>query len=1246
MTKTRNLADFITTGVVDGRDVGTDGTKLDSIELGATGDQSASEIKAEYESNTNTNAFTDAEKAKLLGIAANADVTDASKVSNAGAVMVTDTNARVFSFIVDEDDLISDSDQKLPTQQSVKAYVDTKLQNIEPNATADQTGAEIKAAYEAETNTNAYTDAEKTKLSGIESNADITDAANVEPLVDAHLNTSTANTGEYLSWNGSDYDWATVAAGYSNSDVDTHLNTSTATNGQLLSWDGSDYDWADVDLSGLAPLASPAFTGTPTAPTAPTNTNTTQVATTAYVMSESAYAQSVAQAQYTVLATIVDQKLPKSGGTMTGNIVFNTTQTFDGRDLSVDGSKLDGIEAGATADQTDAEIKTAYENNADTNAFTNAEKTKLSGIETNATADQTGAEIKVAYEAEANTNAFTDAEKTKLSNIEANATADQTSSEIKTAYESNADTNAFTDAEQTKLAGIEANADVTDTANVTAAGALMDNEVTNLADVKSFDPADYATAAQGATADAALPKSGGTLTGDLFGTNATLSGYLRGPSTFHIDPAAHGDDTGTLVIRGNLTVQGTSTSVHSENVSIADSIFILNSNATGLATEDAGVEIERGDDANVRFIWDETNDRWDTGGQNISVASVIVSGTVDGRDVAADGTKLDGIEAGATADQTKADIDALNIDAGSVGGLQATQFLRSDTGDTINVGRGDVYIENNSSDNQNGAGLTIRSSSNPTAGSEGIEGSIFSVRSSGSASRLWVGQSETTTGLNDFVTNNAEINGNITITGLIDGRDVSADGTKLDGIEAGATADQTGAEIKTAYEAQADTNAFTDAEKVKLSGIEANADVTDTANVQASGALMDSEITNLDQVKSFNSSDYATAAQGVKADTAVQDNDSPTFTGLTVSGNVSVSGGTVKLDGNYPSGTSNSGLGSGALGSISTGALNVGIGANTLTSCTSGSRNSAVGVNALYSNLTGHNNTAIGFESLYSNTSGGLNSAVGRYSLYENTTGNFNCAFGDGSMRENTEGGSNTSVGSYSLHKNTTGQSNAALGRGALYNNITGFNNSAVGRNVLYNCTGYGNTAIGYGSGQNITTGNLNTIIGRYSGNQNGLDIRTTNNNIVLSDGGGNPRLYYTSGDATWFSGEIRDKTTASSSNVFIDPTSGYLGRSTSSKRYKKNIKDAQHGLSELLSLRPVTYKGKNDGEKVYGGLIAEEVHEAGLSEFVEYNKEGKPDSLAYGHMVSLCIKAIQEQQSIINDLKQELSDLRSQIKP
>jgi len=83
----------------------------------------------------------------------------------------------------------------------------TKLDTIETNATADQTGAEIKTAYEAQANTNAFVDAEKTKLSGIEAGANVTDAGNVNPLVDSHLNTSTAAASEVLSWTGSDYDW-------------------------------------------------------------------------------------------------------------------------------------------------------------------------------------------------------------------------------------------------------------------------------------------------------------------------------------------------------------------------------------------------------------------------------------------------------------------------------------------------------------------------------------------------------------------------------------------------------------------------------------------------------------------------------------------------------------------------------------------------------------------------------------------------------------------------------------------------------------------------------------------------------------------------------------------------------------------------------------------------------------------------------------------------------------------------------
>jgi len=100
--------------------------------------------------------------------------------------------------------------------------------------------------------------------------------------------------------------------------------------------------------------------------------------------SNQAAARALQIADTTGLQTALDGALPKSGGAMTGAITTNST--FDGRDVSADGAKLDGIEAGATADQTAAEIRALVESATDSNVFTDADHTKLNGIATNATA--------------------------------------------------------------------------------------------------------------------------------------------------------------------------------------------------------------------------------------------------------------------------------------------------------------------------------------------------------------------------------------------------------------------------------------------------------------------------------------------------------------------------------------------------------------------------------------------------------------------------------------------------------------------------------------------------------------------------------------------------------------------------------------------------------------------------------------------------------------------------------------------
>lgn len=67
--------------------------------------------------------------------------------------------------------------------------------------------------------------------------------------------------------------------------------------------------------------------------------------------------------------------------------------------------------------------------------------------------------------------------------------------------------------------------------------------------------------------------------------------------------------TQTLTV-ANLTVEGTTTTLNTETLTVDDNIIVLNNDATGSATLDAGIEVERGDDANVSLFWDESEDKW------------------------------------------------------------------------------------------------------------------------------------------------------------------------------------------------------------------------------------------------------------------------------------------------------------------------------------------------------------------------------------------------------------------------------------------------------------------------------------------------------------------------------------------------------------------------------------------------------------------------------------------------------------
>ena len=434
---------------------------------------------------------------------------------------------------------------------------------------------------------------------------------------------------------------------------------------------------------------------------------------------------------------------------------------------------------------------------------------------------------------------------------------------------------------------------------------------------------------------------------------------------------------------------------------------------------------------------------------------------------------------------------------------------------------------------------------------------------------------------------------------------------------------------------------------------------------------------------------------------------------FTVTGNLSVDGGTIKLDGNYPVGTANVALGDNALssGSLSggyniaiggnalasnttgvtnvaigayaiadatTASRNIGIGEGALRFTTSGGSNIAIGDDVMSANTTGTNNVALGDSALENNTTASNNTAVGYQAGYANTTGqenvfigrvagyattnSYNTAVGDAALYSNTSGGTNTAIGKSALQNNTTGYGVAALGWEALYSNTTGAFNTALGRQSLranttasYNTavgyragyanttgadntfigtfageftTGPSNTFIGTNAGYAVTTGQKNTILGKYTGNQGGLDIRTSSNNIVLSDGDGNPRIdingnggvlvgrnsngnntfqhYRAASTAGFAIIEGKSNNHGTNTTAYYFRADGGLANysannvNLSDERVKTDIVDAPDYLDKLCQIPVRTFKYSNEADATDNvGVIAQEV-EAIIPELVD----------------------------------------------
>ena len=110
--------------------------------------------------------------------------------------------------------------------------------------------------------------------------------------------------------------------------------------------------------------------------------------------------------------------------------------------------------------------------------------------------------------------------------------------------------------------------------------------------------------------------------------------------------------------------------------------------------------------------------------------------------------------------------------------------------------------------------------------------------------------------------------------------------------------------------------------------------------------------------------------------------------------------------------------------------------------------------------------------------------------------------------------------------------------------------------------------------------------------------------------------------------------------DIYIN-TSGQIGYITSSLRYKVNI-SSMEDVSWLYQLRPVNfvYKSDNSQTKQYG-LIAEEVEDVNPS-FVSYNDDGEVETVSYSQLVTPMLKALQEQQQLIQELRARIDVLEN----